>query len=146
MDIQYKLFKNKKGLIIGRAPKRFKSDVTFCFLGAGDNLTVILKDSSGNRVYRQIVDEKCVIPFAFLKGNVSVVVADLKNSMTVRYKCESLICHTDADGVWIMPEEMDLPIEIIEAQNQIEELSCELKKALDDIANLKEAYQGYDVI
>ena len=145
MNIKYKLFRNQKGLIIERAPKKIKSDVTVSFSG-GDGLTAIFKDSDGNSIYRNIVDEKCIIPFSFLKGTVSVIVTDLNNSMKVKYKCERLICQKETDFVWVMPEEMNLPIEIIEAQNQIEELKSELKKALSEIAFLKEAYQGYDVI
>lgn len=146
MKVKYKLFKNKRGIISDRKPKKFDKDVTFCFDGAGENLTLILKNEEGETLYRSIIGGTSLIPIKFLNGNITVIVADLNNSMSVKYKCDGLICQKDAERVWIMPEEMDLPLEIIEAQNEIEKLKCELKKACDEIAFLKEAYQGYDVI
>ena len=146
MDIQYKLFKNKMGVILERTPKRFFGSVHFQFENAGDNLTAIFKDRDGNVLYRALENSACSAPLSFFAGEITVIVVDLNNSMSVKYKCEGLICQKDKDSVWIMPEGIDLPLEIIEAQNQIEELRSELKKAFSEIAILKEAYQGYDVI
>lgn len=146
MEVLYNLFKNKKGIIIERTPKRFTEDVVVSFIGAGDNLTLILEDSKKNTCYRKIEKGKAIIPFAFLDGKTSVIVADLDNSLSKKYKCEGLICKRENNSVWIMPEGLDLPLEIVRAQEQIEELRNEVKILSEKLEEFKKDYECYDLI
>ena len=145
--VKYKLFENKVGAITGRTPALFKDFVPFCFEGAPDNSTAILKDKSGNTIYRDLTAEStCSFPISFFEGEISVTLKDLKRSFEVLWNCEAIKCEKNGNGVWIMPAEINLPLKIFQIYHEMDKLKKELENQKQEIASLKEAYQGYDVI
>lgn len=145
MKIKYRLFKNKRGIISDRKPKKFDSDVTFCFDTSNDSLTLILKNEEGETLYRSINGGTSLIPIKFLNGNISVTVADLSDSKE-QYSCEGIVCQAEDGIVWIMPEGLDIPLEIISAQNQIDILSAELEETRKEIVRLERDFKGYSIL
>ena len=146
MIITYKLFQSKKGALTERGPRRVKTDVVFSFVTKNENLTAIFKNESNETLYRPLKKSKCTVPFSFLDGELSVTVADLSNSIKEIWHCEKILCKKDEGGVWIMPAFSDVLSLIYELQCKIDLLEQELKKQNSEISNLKEAYEGYDVI
>lgn len=142
MVITYRIFGNKKGVLLNRKPLRIEDTVTFVFEGAEDNLTCILKNQQGDSLYRPINDGVSEIPSKFINGRISVIVADLNNSIEKKYKCEGLV---SSDG-WVMPEGLDLPLEIAEAQEQVDKLIKAHEELKLEIKRLRDEYRGYEVI
>lgn len=144
--IKYKLFKDGKGVVADRMPKKFKANVTLNF-GEADTIgcTLILKDRNGNASYRELKGGKATIPIEFLNGDISVIVADLSNSDR-RYLCEGLICKKEEGLTWIMPEGLNLPLEISECKRAVEDLKKEFKELRELVLRLKAEYEGYEFI
>ena len=144
--IKYKLFKDGKGIVADRMPKKFKANVTFSFGDADtEGCTLILKDALGNASYRELKGGKGTAPIDFLCGDITVIVADLKSSAR-RYFCEGLVCKKEGDLTWIMPEGLNLPLEIAECKKLVEDLRKEFEELHKLVLKLKADYEGYDLI
>ena len=143
--IKYKLFKDHKGVIADRMPKKFKANVTLSFGEGVTGYTLILKDANGNYSYRELNGGKATAPIDFLNGEISVSLANL-NSSEPRYQCEGLVCKKESEYTWIMPEGLNLPLEITECKKQIEDLRREFKELCNEVRRLREEYEDYELI
>lgn len=146
MEVKYKLFGNKKGIVKDRIPHKFSKDVVFSFEGLVGNYTLILKDDNKDTLYRQINGGTCVAPLSFLKRDISVIVVDLNDSIDKKYICEGIICQQEQGFTWIMPEGINILNEIVEAQNQIDKLSSDVKTLSEAIARHEREYHENDII
>ena len=143
--IKYKLFKDGKGVVADRMPKKFKANVTLNFGEDTVGCTLILKNASGNVSYRELKSGRATIPIELLDGDISVIVADLSNS-DKRYQCEGLVCKKEDGFTWIMPEGLNLPLEISECKKAVEDLRKEFRGLYELVLQLKADYEGYDLI
>jgi hypothetical protein len=143
--IKYKLFKDGKGVVADRMPKRFKANVTLSFGEGVTGYTLILKDANGNYSYRELNGGKATVPIDFLNGEISVSLANL-NSSEPRYQCEGLICKKEEGITWIMPEGLNLPLEISECKRAVEDLRKEFKELRELVLRLKAEYEDYELI
>ena len=143
--IKYKLFKDGKGVVADRMPKKFKTTVTLNFGEDTVGYTLILKDINGNASYRDLKGGKATVPIEFLNGDISVIVADLSN-VDRRYQCEGLVCKKEEGFTLIMPEGLNLPLEISECKKAVEDLRKEFRGLYELVLQLKADYEGYDLI
>ncbi len=148
--LSYKLFSDGRALLTNRLPELAGDTVAFFFDGACDGCTLILENAREEKLYRRLSSGRAEAPAAFLVGKVSVAVASLKESSSVSWKCESLVCERRGGALFVMPAAMELQGELVAARCEVERLRAELAKLRTEHAairaELEACLAGYDVL
>lgn len=138
----YTLTSDKRGYVANRIPWRISEELELEFKGKTDGCRVILT-CNGNKLYREIIDGKAIIPVGFLDGNVEVSVRDLNAPLDRRWDCEGIVAIKTKSITWVYPEGLNLAAEIVKMREEIDKLKEELMSVKEIAENL---VKGYDII
>lgn len=150
MKMEYKLLKKNRGVILTRQPELIKDELIITFAGAPDKATAIFDNSNGGSLYRQLEDGTCAVPASFLTGETRVTVTLLDGSSnTPKWACEGIKGTETKGGVFVCPNDMDVPSKIADvliAQDEITEKIDELMKMYSGLdSKLNKLLEGYDI-
>lgn len=149
--MEYKLIvHNKQGYILTRKPEKTRGDLIITFTGAPSGATAIFENSNGDSLYRLLADNTCSLPASFLKGTISVTVTVLNGRKSPKYVCEKMYAEPIANQVLIMPDGLDVAVELVSIHGKIDTLSADITNILSQQKALNESLQklieGYDAI
>lgn len=145
--MRYRLFDNKKGVLLTRAPEEVTEGLILEFDGAGEGLHAVI--NSGERViYRPLENGKCTVEAKYIyPGNVYVAV---KSESGETYKCDTLTVFKSESLLYVMmnTDERDKEISDVRTElsalqvtmSEVQSLAEKLKKRLSDI------YDGVDIL
>ena len=150
--MKYKLFDNKTGVILSRCPELIELDFEVSFVEAPIGATAIFENCSGDSIYREIINESCVVPADILKGTIKVTIVLFDDtSKPQKWLCEELVAKTLKDGsTLVMPNDMNMPQKFVELMLKNQELKdyvTELEvrlKTLED--KFEDVFEGHNYI
>ena len=150
MNMEYKLLDNGKGLILTRQPEIVQRHLFITFSGAPKNATAIFEKVDGDSLYRQLQDDTCGLPAHFLDGNIKVSVTVLDgNSNAPKWRCEEIKASKQQGGVLACPNDMNIPMQMVEIQLEQQKIKGEIEKLAENYSELnkklEKLLEGYDI-
>lgn len=155
--MEYKLLKNKKGIILTRKPEVLSGDLWLTFSGQPEIGTAeaVFKNSNNNELYRVLADGSCIVPKDFLEvGEISVRVAlspeGRNRNESQIYVCENVSVQLLKSGEHLVcPADYDLPDRTVKTELAIGKILDEIttvKQRLDGLeTKLSQLLEGYDI-
>ena len=150
MDIIYSLIDfSKRGIISNRCPDMVYHNLFVSFKNAPNGATAIFENAEGVSLYRELENETCSIPVAFLDGKIKVVVTVFNGKADApKYSCESLFTKKIGDGAVVCPNGIDVPMQILEILSEIQKIKEDMETASNNHADLEKKVDklldGYD--
>lgn len=149
--IKYRIFDSGRGFIVTRRPVVQSESVRLRFEGLPDGTTVMIERGDGMTIYKKPVGY-CVD--VALKGEETYkVTASLfdTSARPERWACEGIRTENLQDGtVLVMPDDNDLPDEVIRLREDNEDLRRELnelKNKTDEMKDMIERImEGHDIV
>ena len=150
MNMEYKLLKNNRGVILTRQPELINDELIITFTGAPNKATAIFDNGDSGSIYRLLKDSSCAVPAAFLTGETRVTVALLDGAADApKWACEGIKGTKTKDGIFVCPDDMDVPSKIADvliAQDEITDKISELMKMYSGLeSKLNKLLEGYDI-
>lgn len=143
--LKYICYKNtNKGFLLTRNPKLVEKELTISFSNAPQNATAIFSNEEGTNLYRDLKDNACVIPLQFLVGEIKVAVADLGDSLADRCLCESFYAERKGELLFVYPNGMDMPVQVVELYGELQKLKTELLKRDAKLSQLEKRVESYE--
>ena len=124
MKMEYKLIKSAgKGFILTRQPETVENELFISFTGAPKDATAIFENKNGNSLYRLLEDGLCSVPADFLDGVIHVTVVQLNGAINAeKYHCESIYTTRKQGVLFVIPNGIDIPLQIVEILEQLQEI------------------------
>lgn len=152
MKITYKVLNNQSAVLLTRQAQLAQGNIPVVFQGASTKATAIFE--SGETVLYRPLDKDCTcsIPANKLHETVRVTLAILDEiTPTAKWRCEELKVTRHKNGaVWITPNDMNLPQEVVEIRMELaflREVCADLvlknQQLEERLANIME---GYDLV
>lgn len=150
MNMEYKLLDNGKGLILTRQPEIVQRHLFITFSGAPKNATAIFEKVDGDSLYRQLQDDTCGLPAHFLDGDIKVSVTILDGSSNApKWRCEEIKAQKQESGVLVCPNDMNIPIQMVEIQLEQQKINENINKLVENYSELnkklEKLLEGYDI-
>lgn len=150
MKMEYRLLDNSKGILLTRQPEFVSDELYITFTGAPEGATAIIVNGQEDSLYREIKDSVCGVPAAFLTGDVSIVVTLLDGTANApKWACEGIKASRTKGGLYVCPNDGDIPRQIAEIQLEMQEIRNNIKSLFDKNSELEtklnRLLEGYDV-
>ena len=148
--MKYKLLSTGYGVLSDRAPVSSSSEVTFAFEGAPENASAFFVSAKGT-FYRSLVGGACSIHASNLVGKCEVGVILPDTSKTpCRWTCEGIVGKLCPGGVWIVPDDGNIPEKMARLAIEAEELRAQQLTVIMMMQKLREDFEkffeGYDIV
>jgi hypothetical protein len=151
--LQYTLLKvakgDGKGFVITRKPKIVEKEIAISFSGAPPDATAIFENEKGKSLYRLLVDKACTVPVDFLVGEIKVTVTILNGKVDAeKITCEPICAERKNGVIFVYPNWLDLPMQIIEIYGEIQGVKDGMSELLGKYDSLDKKVEklldGYD--
>lgn len=148
--MKYRLLSTGYGVLTDRTPIGSASEAVFTFEGAPDGASAFFTSAKGT-FYRTLNGGACSVYAGNLIGRceVGVILPDTAQR-PCRWICEGLVGKIYPGGVWIAPDDGDIPARMsrIEAEaDDIRRQARTLAERMDKLAEeFEKLYEGYDIV
>jgi hypothetical protein len=120
-----------KGFIVTRAPEFIDDELIVTFNDAPTGATAIFENEEGDSLYRLLSDNLCCIPTGFLVGEIKVTVAVLDGKeSSPRYTCESFMTERKGNLLFVYPNWLDIPMQIVEMYSFVQDVANNLENTV----------------
>ena len=148
--MKYKLLSTGYGVLSDRTPVSSSSEVTFAFENAPENASAFFVSSKGT-FYRSLVGGTCSIHASNLVGKCEVGAILPDTSKTpCRWTCEGIVGKLCQNGVWIVPDDGNIPEKMARLAIEAEELRIQNLALIVSMNKLREDFEkffeGYDIV
>ncbi|MBR2312217.1 MAG: hypothetical protein IKA46_02895 [Clostridia bacterium] len=148
--MKYRLLDNQTGVIVGRNPVLLQDKLSLSFPEVTGKLMVAL-ENQGEFYYRELQNAHCELNAGKLRGVVKVTLFDNMAPVAKRRKwvCEELYIDRTENGVWVYPNDANLPQAVIDLRLENEQIRHELTALRSSFKALEERFErlmeGYDI-
>ena len=147
--MKYRLLDNQSGVVVGRNPVLLKEKLFLSFQNAQGKLTALIQ-SQGESFYRELKNCVCEVNADKLQGVVKVTLFDASSTLLQRrWVCEELYVDHTEGGVWVYPNDANLPQIVADLRLENENLRLETEALRSSIDELNERFErlveGYDI-
>lgn len=149
--MEYKLLNNNKGVILTRQPEFVDDTLYITFSGAPENATAILEKQNGDSLYLKLEDNTCAVRNSFLEDilKITLVVLDGRPN-SLKWVCEEIKITKHNNGVFVCPNDMNLPGTVVEVLVELHEMRGYMRKLDDKYSELnkklEKLLEGYDIV
>lgn len=145
MKLQYICYdKTKKGFIQTRRPMIVFDSIEIAFFNVPEQATVVFTNEKKANLYRELKNGCCSVPAFFLIGEIKIAISYRNEAGEQKYICESFYAEREKDFIFVYPNGMDIPMQIVEIYSEIQHLNNELLKRDAKIEKMRKRIESYE--